>query len=59
MKQKRNGKEWEKVYVCIYTHTHMYVCTCIYIYMYIYICLNHFAIYLKLMQHCNQLCTPI
>ena len=38
-----NGKESEKEYMCIYmvyTHTHIYI--------------NHFAVYLKLTQHCKS-----
>ena len=38
------GKESEKEYMCIY----IYVC------LYIYIYLNHFAVHLKLTQHCKS-----
>ena len=30
------------------------VCVCVYIYIYIYIYLNHFAVFLKLTQHCTS-----
>ena len=38
-----NGKESEKVCVYIYVYTYIHIC----------IYLDHFAIYLKLAQHCK------
>ena len=38
--------------MCVFIYIYMCVCVCVCLYIYIY--MNHFAVYLKLTQHCKS-----